>query len=96
MECLTPRALNCLPCLCIESGDIICPLVNDKCSVFSMLASLHDGGCNSLLKNFSSDVFKNCLTPHYGKCETVVLPKARIVGLLLGIYNCESMIEYKA
>ena len=38
----------------------------------------------------------NRLTPHPGKCEVMLLSKARLIGPLPTIYSGKSIIEYKA
>ena len=70
----------------------------DDTTVFC-IGSSQDVACN-LLNCALEELFTRCvnnrLTPHPGKCEVMLLSKARLIGPLPAIYIGKSIIEYKA
>ena len=61
--------------------------------------SSQDVACNSLncsLEELFTWCVNNRLTPHLGKCDVMLLSKARLIGPLSAIYISKSIIEYKA
>ena len=61
--------------------------------------STQDAACdlfNGALKELFPWCINNRLTPHPGKCEVMLLSKARLMDPLPTIYIGQSIIEYKA
>ena len=86
---------NDLP-LSIKYGDTF--MYADDTTVFS-IGSSQDVVCNLLncaLEEFYTWCVNNRLTPHPGKCEVMLLFKARAIGPLPAIYIGKSIIDYKA
>ena len=85
---------NDLP-LSITSGDTF--MYADDTTIVC-IDSTQDAACD-LLNGALKELFSWCinrLTPHPGKCEVMLLSKARLMGPLPAIYGGESIIEYKA
>ena len=80
----------------IKSGDTF--MYADDTTVFC-IGSSQDVACNLLncaLEELFTWCVNNRLTPHPGKCEVMLLSKARLIGPLPAIYIGKSIIEYKA
>ena len=80
----------------IKSGDTF--MYADDTTVFC-IGSSHDVACNLLncaLEELFTWCVNNRLTPHPGKCEVMLLSKARLIGPLPAIYIGKSIIEFKA
>ena len=80
----------------IKSGDTF--MYADDTTVFC-IGSSQDVACNLLncaLEELFTCSVTNHLTPHPGKCEVMLLSKARLIGPLPAIYIANSIIEYRA